>query len=155
MKQLLESAIPRVAIVKDGAYVDDGYEESENSQFDLRALIAQCTANYGLAGFVVEGLAPYGTMTSTSRIRWMRCALHSGIPVVAVGRGNNEGFTAPQGGFIGGRNLTATKARLLLMACLMRFGSLPVAADPDRPSASERQAIRAKLGDYQRVFDTH
>lgn len=153
--ELLETAIPRVGIVKDGAYVDDGYEEAGSSQVDLEALIAQCTANHGLAGFVVEGLAPYGTMTSTARIRLMRRALYGGIPVVAVGRGNNEGFTAPQGGFIGGRNLTATKARLLLMACLMRFGSLPAAADPDRPSASERQAIRAALADYQRVFDTH
>jgi L-asparaginase len=34
--------------------------------------------------------------------------------------------------FIGGSNLTATKARLLLMACLMKFGALPPAANPDQ-----------------------
>jgi hypothetical protein len=50
---------------------------------------------------------------------------------------------------------TATKARLLLMACLMKFGSLPPAADPDRPTAAEMVAVREKVADYQRVFNTH
>jgi L-asparaginase len=82
-------------------------------------------------------------------------AVYSGLPVARVGRGNNEGFAQPIDPFIGGGNLTSTKARLLLMACLMRFGSLPPAADPDRPTAAEREAISAKLADYQAVFDTH
>ena len=62
---------------------------------------------------------------------------------------------APVDLFIGGRNLTATKARLLLMASLMRFGSLPVAASPERPTNAELDAIREKLAAYQAVFDTH
>jgi hypothetical protein len=77
------------------------------------------------------------------------------MPVAIVGRGNNEGFTAPQGVFIGGRNLTATKARLLLMACLMRFGSPPPAADPQHPTKEEAKAVKQALADYQGVFDTH
>jgi hypothetical protein len=75
--------------------------------------------------------------------------------VVCVGRGNNEGFTPPRDQFIGGGNLTATKARLLLMACLLKLGGLPPAADPDRPTAAELDAIRECLALYQRVFDTH
>jgi hypothetical protein len=50
---------------------------------------------------------------------------------------------------------TATKARLLLMACLLRFGSLPPAADPLNPTPAELQAVQAKLAEYQAVFDTH
>ena len=57
--------------------------------------------------------------------------------------------------FIGGSNLTATKARLLLMACLMKFGSLPPAADPDHPTSAEAAAIGEKVALYQAVFDTH
>jgi L-asparaginase len=57
--------------------------------------------------------------------------------------------------FIGGSNLTATKARLLLMACLMKFGSLPPAADADHPTAAEAAVIRDRVAVYQRVFDTH
>jgi hypothetical protein len=77
------------------------------------------------------------------------------MPVARVGRGNNEGFTPVRDRFIGGRNLTATKARLLLMACLMKFGALPPATDPDNPTAAELNAIRKKLADYQTIFDTH
>jgi hypothetical protein len=57
--------------------------------------------------------------------------------------------------FIGGSNLTATKARLLLMACLMKFGSLPPAADPDQPTPEEADRTRTKVAAYQTVFNTH
>jgi hypothetical protein len=82
-------------------------------------------------------------------------AVHSGMPVVRVGRGNNAGFTPLRDRFIGGGNLTATKARLLLMACLMKFGSLSPAADPDSPTEAEVEAIRSKVSAYQAVFDSH
>jgi hypothetical protein len=76
--------------------------------------------------------------------------------VVLAGRGNAEGFVPPPAPpFIGGRNLTSTKARLLLMACLMKLGSLPVAADADRPAAHEIDAVQAKIREYQEVFDSH
>jgi L-asparaginase len=48
----------------------------------------------------------------------------------------------------------STKARLLLMACLMRFGSLPAAKDADNPTQAERKAIEEANAAYQRVFDT-
>ena len=75
--------------------------------------------------------------------------------VAKVGRGTPEGFSDPHEFQIAASNLTATKARLLLMACLLKFGSLPAAADPDNPSAAERSAIRAAIEPYQEVFDTH
>jgi hypothetical protein len=77
------------------------------------------------------------------------------MPVVRVGRGNNEGFAAQAGVHIGGGNLTSTKARLLLLACLMKFGGLPPAADPDNPTAVETAAILDQVNLYQAVFDTH
>jgi hypothetical protein len=77
--------------------------------------------------------------------------------VVRVSRGNAEGFMSPSAGdlMIEGSNLTATKARLLLMASLMKLGTLPTPADPDRPTSAELDAIRKKLSEYQRIFDTH
>jgi len=41
------------------------------------------------------------------------------------------------------------------MASLMKFGSLPPAADPDHPTAAETAAVRKKVAEYQGVFDTH
>jgi hypothetical protein len=41
------------------------------------------------------------------------------------------------------------------MACLMKFGCLPPAADPAKPSAAEADATKAKLKEYQAIFDTH
>jgi L-asparaginase len=41
------------------------------------------------------------------------------------------------------------------MACLMKFGSLPPASDPDHPTDAEAAAIRNKVAAYQAVFDTH
>ena len=83
-------------------------------------------------------------------------AVHSGLPVVRVGRGSTEGFVPLDNpSLIGGSNLTATEARLLLMACMMKFGSLPRAADPNNPIPAEAAATREKVAIYQAVFDTH
>ena len=57
--------------------------------------------------------------------------------------------------FIAGNNLTANKARMLLMATLMKFGSLPPARDPRCPTPEEVTAIKAKVAAYQPIFDTH
>jgi hypothetical protein len=152
---LLDSAIPKVAIVKDGTFHADDYELDPEREVDLNAIIARNQQHAPLSGFVIEGLSPYGFMTSRTRHLMMRKAALMGMPVVRVGRGNNEGFSPPRDLFLGGRNLTATKARLLLMACLMRFGALPPARDPDKPSEAEMRAVRSKLDAYQAVFDTH
>jgi hypothetical protein len=94
-------------------------------------------------------------MTSAARQKLMQKAALSGLPVVCVGRGNPEGFAEPTSLFIAGSNLTAIKARLLLMACLMKFGSLPQAKDPDNPTPHEKEKIEQAIEAYQHVFDTH
>jgi L-asparaginase len=141
--ELLASAIPKVNVLKEANYYTEGGDPEDD--VDLAALIERNARRYPLAGFVLEGHAPYGSSASLTRTRMLRSAVERAMPVAIVGRGNNEGFSAPQPGFIGGRNLTATKARLLLMACLLRYGRLP--ADP---KARERV-----LSQYQAVFDTH
>jgi L-asparaginase len=41
------------------------------------------------------------------------------------------------------------------MACLMKFGGVPRAADPDRPTAAEVDAAQRTIREYQEVLDTH
>src|SRR5262245_55061131 len=154
--ELLESAVPKVTIVKDGNYTIDDYDDDPSREVDLLAQIERNQAVHPLAGFSVEGSSPYGRMTSTVRTAIMRRAAYSGMPVVLVGRGDAGGFVPqPPPPFLAGRNLTSTKARLLLLACLMKSGSLPAAANPEQPTAAEVEATKKKLAEYQKVFDTH
>jgi L-asparaginase len=152
---LLESAIPKVSIIKDASYSEDDYEGDPAQEVDVLALMEYKLKSTPLAGFILEGLSPYGRPASTSRMRVMMRAAHTGFPVVLAGRGNTEGFATGFGPFIGGSNLTATKARLLLMLCIMKFGMLPPARDPAKPTAREAEAIASRVKDYQAVFDTH
>jgi L-asparaginase len=153
--KLLADAIPVVSIVKDGSY--SGLEIGDDAALeeDLAASIEQKLRMGRLAGFVVEGLVPYGSNPSAARHKMMLKAAFSGFPVAKVGRGATEGFADPHAFQIAAANLTATKARLLLMACLLKFGNLPPANDPDNPAPSELNAIRDALAAYQAVFETH
>jgi hypothetical protein len=108
-----------------------------------------------LTGFVVQGLVPYGSTPSQARHKLLIKATLSGIPVCKVGRGAPMGFADPHEFQIAAANLTSTKARLLMMACLLKFGSLPPAKDPSNPTKAELDAIRKGVAEYQKVFDTH
>ncbi|MDB5408897.1 MAG: Asparaginase [Rhodospirillales bacterium] len=152
---LLETAIPEVAIVKNGNYIADDLDPDVAREVDLIALIEHRLRHAPLAGFVIEGLAPYGSIPSVARNKLMLRAAYSGMPVVCVGRGNPQEAVPEGGPFVAGSNLTSTKARLLLMACLMRFGSMPVAHEPDNPTADEKAATAHKVKEYQAVFHTH
>lgn len=153
---LLGSAVPTVRILAHGQYVDAPGGPSADGEVAVTALLRAWGAAEPLAGFVAEGSAPFGT-TSENLEAALRRATFSGRPVVKVGRGNARGVTegtyAPYA--VAGGTLTATKARLLLMACLLRFGAPPPAADPDAPTPAETRATQAVLDRYRAVFADH
>ncbi|MFT4003150.1 MAG: asparaginase domain-containing protein [Rhizobium sp.] len=153
--KLLADAIPSVSIVKDGGYAAEMFGDDPAAEADLDFLIKYKLTSGRLAGLVVEGLVPYGAPTSELRMAMLRQASFSGLPVVRVGRGYPEGFADPESTTIAGMNLTSTKARMLLMACLMKFGSLPAARDPAKPTVDEVAAHKTTLAAYQAVFNTH
>jgi hypothetical protein len=152
---LLDTAIPKISIIKDASYSEDDYAADPAQHVDIAALVDYMLKNTPLAGFVLEGLNPYGKATATSLTRALARAVLSGFPVVNVGRGNTEGFAWPGGLFVAGSNLTATKARMLLMLCVMKLGAFPPARDPSDPTADELKAAEAKVREYQAIFDTH
>jgi hypothetical protein len=152
---LLLTAIPKVTIEKYGRYLRDETSCGAAGEAGILALIEKNLRDWPLAGFVGEGSAPYGSMNEPVDAALTYAVMH-GMPVAKVGRGNAEGVVPVRPGlFIGGDNLTATKARILLMAALMKLGSLPPAADPANPTSSEIEAIKAKVVEYQAIFDTH
>ena len=153
---LLGTAIPKVTIVKHARYLPEDSSGDPASEVDILARLEKNLREVPLAGFVAEGSAPFGSMSREVDAALKRAAF-SGMAVVRVGRGNAEGPMDPYRSpfSIAGSNLTATKARLLLMACLMSLGSLPVAADPKNPTQSEIDFLNKKLAEYQAIFDTH
>lgn len=152
---LIPEAIPKVALVKDCSYSEEGFDSDPDQEVDVIALIDHLPRMAPLCGLVSEGLNPYGKPASTARNRILRRAVFSGFPVVNVGRGNTEGFAILGGPFISGSNLTATKARMLLIASILKLGMLPRAADPDNPTPDEMAATMAALAPFQAIFDTH
>ena len=54
-----------------------------------------------------------------------------------------------------GSNLDTNKARLLLMAAMLKLGRLPRAKDPRNPTKGEIGAVVAKLAHYQDIFENH
>ncbi len=153
---LLPGAIPNVTIVKHARYLPEDTSGDARSEVDILARIEKNLESARLAGFIAEGSAPFGAMSNSVDAALKR-AIFSGMPVVKVGRGNAGGFVDPTRDplAIAGSNLTATKARLLLMACLMKLGCLPPAVDPANPTAAETAATKTKLKEYQEIFETH
>lgn len=153
--KLLADAIPAVTILKEGGYFADTFGDDPSQESDLAMIIEHKLKSGRLGGFIVEGLVPYGMGTSELRMKMLRRAGFMGLPLVKVGRGYSEGFADKDPYTIAGLNLTATKARMLLMAALMKFGHLPAATDPDHPTPAEVEALKAAIAAYQQVFDTH
>ena len=153
---LLPTAIPKVTLLKHARYLPEDTAGNPDGEVDILARINKNLRDAPLAGFVAEGSAPFGAMSNSVDAALKR-ATFSGMPVVKVGRGNAGGFVDAKRDplSIAGNNLTATKARLLLMACLMKLGCLPPAADATQPTASESDATQNKLKQYQEIFDTH
>jgi len=153
---LLPAAIPKVTIVKHARYLPEDHSGDAAAEIDILARIENNLRQAPLAGFVAEGSAPFGAM-SNSVDAALRRATFCGMPFVKVGRGNAAGFVeqARNPLSIAGSNLTSTKARLLLMACLMKFGALPPAVDPANPTPDEVKAVETKLDQYREVFNTH
>lgn len=156
-RSLRPEAMPVVAIVGFGRYIDSaGTGDGRNAlAVAIDALVEHHLSAHPLAGVVVEGLVPHGYVDGDA-IAALERAVGAGMPVVCVGRGGHGGRARPfHDRFVAGDNLSAAKARMLLMAGLLRYGAIPPApvegADSDRWRTRARRAVER----YQRLFDTH
>jgi hypothetical protein len=148
--ELAPDQMPVVRMMKFGRYAQQCCAIDE-----VRSWFAHTSHRHPLVGIVAEGKSPYGKMDPPAEAV-LRVAVFSGMPVVKVGRGNTAGFSSAREPWaIRGNNLTSTKARLLVMACLLKFGALPLAVDPEHPTEEERAATFAAVNRLQEIFDTH
>ena len=162
--RLRGESIPRVHIVKYGAYMDEDETGNPDNEVDIMARIQKGLAEQGIVdpqapklhGFVLEGSSPYG-LAAMSQHRALEIAAFSGMPTVRVGRAD-PGGRVPSGWddlTIAGSNLDTNKARLLLMAAMLKLGRLPKARDARNPTKAERKATVAKVAEFQEIFERH
>jgi L-asparaginase len=149
-------AIPKVTMVRHNRWIKDTAMANADEEPEIFARVEKNLRDRPLSGIVAEGSTPYGAMQESME-KALTIAVFSGLPVVRVSRGDTAGMVAVNADdiFIEGNNLTAGKARMLLMAALMKFGSLPPAADPKNPTPEEKKAVQEKIKEYQEVFNTH
>jgi L-asparaginase len=153
--ELVPGAIPNVTLVKGARWSALDNSDNPEGEVDILARLEADLKNEPLSGMIAEGTHG-GSFVRGADAALKLVVLH-GIPVVKVNRGGTTGYIRPSEDnlMIEGANLTAPKARLLLMACLMKFGTLPPAADPAKPTDAETKAIKEKLKLFQAVFNTH
>ncbi len=156
------ASIPRVTMFKYASYMDENDGPDPDAEVGIMARVKQAldeqADSHGpkLHGMVLEGDSPYA-MGSGGQAAALAIATFSGIPVVRVGR-SDPGGLVPSGLVeftVEGSNLDANKARILLIASMLKLGRLPKACDPRNPTANERAAVSTKLADFQDVFDSH
>lgn len=121
----------------------------------VRQAVERCFGQSPLGGLVA--VVPLAGHLDHNDILAVEEAAMSGVVIVKASRGNPGTFMGrvDENLTIEGSNLNATKARVLLMACLLRYGCPPPAADPAHPTEAEKAAVRAHLAKIQEVFDTH
>ncbi len=147
---LRPESMPVITSFKYGRYV-----ESCCGPHQVLSFVNHCDLTHPLAGIVGEGANPFGHFDPATD-QALKQAAYSGFPVVKCGRGGTRGFTPRQESWaISGNNLTAPKARILLMAAMLKLGALPDAVDPRSPSRDEQAATATAVQRYQEVFDRH
>ncbi len=161
---LLPESVPRVSIIKQATYSQEDESGNPDDEVDIMARIDRASREQNdnlkdkprLHGLVYEGLSSYA-VGSVSQLRALWIAALSGIPVVRVGRGDPGGkiVTDPNDLTIEGSNLDSNKARILLIASMLKLGRLPKADDPRNPTTQERQAVIDRIAYFQEIFETH
>lgn len=132
-RELHPAAVPKVVIHKSAFY-----HRGDEDEFADLAHTEQ------LAGVVIEGRNPYGAVDRQTTEAARDAALR-GVPVVLTGRGNTAARSVPdRERLFVTTDLPSVKARILLMAALLKLGALPTG--PDR---------HERIAAYQDIFDTH
>ena len=153
---IIGKAIPKVTTVRYDPWAKDSSNSFPEQEVEIFARMEKNLNEHPLAGFVLEGTTPYGNVKE-SMVQALEIAALSGMPVVRVSRGDEGGMleVIENNLTIEGNNLVTAKARLLLMAAIMKLGSFPPAVDPKNPTVHEIKAVQEKINLYQGIFNSH
>jgi len=149
-------AIPEVELLDFNSWMTSNPPgEPDPALPRVESAVERCLGEARLCGLVAAAPTS-GHFDRNDALAIDRAAM-SGFVVVKVSHGTPGSFmgAVDENLFVEGSNLNANKARVLLLACLLRYGCPPPAVDPGHPTEAEKAAVRSHLALIQRVFDTH
>jgi L-asparaginase len=118
-------------------------------EFQVLVSVASLQREHSTVGVVGVGNR-HGLFPAASEHALRFFALH-GVPVAKLAKGD-ELVPDPEGLFLDGGALSEKEAADVLAHCLNRYGAPPLAANPDRPTANELEAIRKSLRPFRAAF---
>jgi hypothetical protein len=105
---------------------------------------------------VVEGFAYSAMPHRLQRPALERVVRQHGTLVALANRGDHgRAPRVPIDEFITCDNLMAVKARILLTLAIHKLGILTPFKDPEKPTPTERERLRAEVAKYQEIFNSH
>lgn len=141
-----------VGVVRNVAWSPGDSQRDGACEFQIFLTVAQLQQNHRHVGLV--GVGNHNGRLSLQAEQALENVALRGIAVAKV---------APRGGsvartddalFVDAGTLPESAACQLLQTCIERYGPLPAAANPSRPTAAELRAIRRQLQRYQEAFTT-
>ncbi|MEO7413382.1 MAG: hypothetical protein ABIZ81_08485 [Opitutaceae bacterium] len=144
------AAVPAVAVLYGAAWVPGDTVREGAAEFEVLMCVAHAQHTNPVAGLVSVGQR-HGGFPPAAEIALERVA-HMGVPVVRLAQGGPIP-SHPGNSFIEAGSLSPAESKRLLTECLTRYGALPIAVDPSKPTKKESAALQARLALFQAQFD--
>ena len=144
------AAEPAVAVLYGSVWSPGDAAREGAAEFEVLMCVAKVQHQSPIVGLVSVGHRR-GSFPPAAENALERVA-HMGVPVVRLAQ-NGSLPSHPGDAFIEAGSLSPSDAKRLLAECLARYGALPVAADPAKPTKKESAALQTKLALFQTQFD--
>ena len=140
---------PGVAVVRAAAWSPGDTVREGAGEFEIFVRTARLQQKYPVVGLVGVGNR-HGIFVKGAERAFQHLAM-CGVPVAKLSSGGDYAPDAEELA-IDASGLSEEHASRVLAACLSRYGALPKAANPDRPTATEIDAIQQHLGLFREQF---
>jgi hypothetical protein len=138
-----------IAVIRSSEWSPGDTVRAGAGEFEVYVSVARKQRAFRSVGVV--GIGNRHGLFSSGGEQALRFFALRGVPVAKLAQGGDLAAD-PDGLFLDGSNLTEAETSAVLAHCLDTYGPPPMAANPERPTASELEAIRAHLVPFRRAF---
>lgn len=143
-------SVPAVAVVKNVAWSPGDAQREGACRLSIFLTVAQLKQSHRHVGLV--GVGNYNGRLSSQAEQALEHVALRGIAVAKVAPRGGSVARTPDALFIDAGTLSEKEACQLLETCINRYGPLPAAVNPSKPTESEMQAIHGQIERYQAAF---